>query len=564
MNVKDHPIRPFSDIAQSFADQSVPFPIRGGFLKALQLWRKAYKIDQHERVIEEDFSRGNDGFFHADWVFKELFLPQVSCSFLADTKREDPLVRASKLIHATTLFYLKAKKGEWEQEVLGSTPQDMSRYPLFFQRPMISKRHPLRHTLEPQRESSHVAVWLEGRPVLVRVLENGKPIEAAVLYKGLRAAATELSSWPGVPIGLVTALANDEHLELAKDFLLKNQKPLETCQTTLFTVAIDLEAKPQGLNEAHTKFHSGCYENRDWRAALSVVINGHGEFALVVNPYAGVGGTLSARLTSDLALSVKEPMPCSEGECEWSFVSFAGGLEKSVADRLREAIEKRLYPSDQPTSFKIEGIGAEEFREKGFKKDAAFHAALNLSYFKSVGKVPSVGNFINLRSVRHGDIWRYGASTPEMAAFVKNPKVATYRAAERAHGELIKEHKRAEDPFYLAAMTLKRLISERQLPFHSFISLMMICQAFVPRFNKKYMNPHLWVSQIPSYEGMLTAGRAGSYLGYLDRDSRGGHYMIHPHAIMLCLVGGRQGLYLGEEESFAELLKESLFEVLSL
>src|SRR5690606_4683347 len=119
----------------------------------------------------------------------------------------------------------------------------------------------------------------------------------------------------------------------------------------------------------------------------------------------------------------------------------ADGKTARMIKKFRSEIAARLYPRENGSTFVIGGIGAKAFRTEGWSPDAVFHAALNLAYFRQFGRMPVVGNFINLRTIRHGDIWRYISTTPEMHDFVRSPTRATLTAAMDRHRALIKEQK---------------------------------------------------------------------------------------------------------------------------
>jgi hypothetical protein len=203
-------------------------------------------------------------------------------------------------------------------------------------------------------------------------------------------------------------------------------------------------------------------------------------------------------------------------------------------------------------------------RGKGRSVDAAFHAALALAWKRSRGYVPTVGNFINLRSVKHGDIWRYDASTDEMLKFVLEPNLQNYKLAENAHIKLIKEQKSAKDEFYLGAMSLKKLVNDGHVRFSGFVTLVSIMSIFVRGFGRRFLNPDLWVSCIPSFPGVKVAGRGGAMMSYLAKTSSGGHYMIFEDHVLVCIMNPKGGKWLGTEEAFAREIGTCLGEVADL
>lgn len=569
-----HPYESFETLTDRIADRHVSAPARGVFRTTMRIWRKVFGVDVAERAVAQDMAAGRDGLWHDEWIHDEMFYPEISATLLGAVEPGDPIRRAAALIHAAARFMQRARAGQLEVEVHAGRPQDMRRYRHFFSRicraRVVGKG--LRHRFDDLGPSDHVVVCVGGDLFALRVLEGDAPVSCSDLHAALRDAVdVHRSEGPTAgwgyrpPVGLLTTVVNQTTVRLWERLAADNPGAVERLDAAIFFVSLDLDLAPETLDQALSGLHVGRLEHRDFRRSLQIAIAANGAFGITVNPYAGIGGTLSARLVSELAEAAsapEDPPPPPErtgAPARLEPLRFVDpGFDGAELDPIRASIRERLYPSDHPTTFQIDGIGREKLEALGLSCDAAFHAALALAWHRLRGRAPTVGNFINLRSVEHGDIWRYDASTSAMTDFVERPSLARFRAAERAHKALIRQHKAADDELYLGGMILKRLVCDGSVRFSGFVTMMLIMSVFIRGFQRRLVNPDLWVSGIPAYPGLRATGRGGTTLSYLGQTSIGGHYMIFAEHIVICLVPGPRGRWRGSERALAEALATSL------
>ncbi|MEM9461153.1 MAG: choline/carnitine O-acyltransferase [Myxococcota bacterium] len=573
-----HPYESFETLTDRIADRYVSAPARGVFRATMRIWRKVFGVEVAERAVAQDMAAGRDGFWHDEWIHDEMFYPEISATLLGEVESGDPIRRAATLIHAAVRFMQRARAGQLGVEVHAGRPQDMRRYRHFFSRicraRVVGKG--LRHRFDDLGPSDHVVVCVGGDLFALRVLEGGAPVSRSDLHCALcDAVDAHRSAGPTAepiagrgyrpPVGLLTTVVNQTTVRLWDRLAARNPRAVERLDSAIFFVSLDLDLGPETLDQTLSGLHIGRFEHRDFRRSLQIAIAANGAFGITVNPYAGIGGTLCARLVSELAEAVGAPEhPSSRpgrtgAPARIEPVRFVDpGFDGAALEPIRASIRERLYPAAHPTTFQIDGIGREQFEALGLSCDAAFHAALALAWHRLRGRVPTVGNFINLRSVEHGDIWRYDASTSAMADFVERPSLARFRAAERAHKALIRRHKAADDELYLCAMILKRLVCDGSVRFSGFVTLMLVMSVFIRDFQRRLVNPDLWVSGIPAYPGLRATGRGGTTLRYLGQTSIGGHYMVFADHIVICLVPGPRGRSRGAERALAEALGESL------
>jgi hypothetical protein len=369
--------------------------------------------------------------------------------------------------------------------------------------------------------------------------------------------------------GLLTVLFNPKHARLFREL---QSNSVESIDRALFCVAIDLDTSPTTLDATMRALHADNYRNRDHRRSLQIVVAGNGRAAITVHPHAGIGGTYMARFASELhkacarlqaaPLHIARPagparyqhLPLELSQKSWA------ELQKSVAN-----VGRRLYPANEPSVIRYEGFGSDAFRDRGISADGAFHAALHLAYLRCFGEVPYTSNFINLRNVRHGDVWKYTSTTESLRRFAQAPSAEALRLASDAHRALVKINKAGDDEVYQTTMALFRLISEGHVPFAAFPALMMMMSLFISNFGKRFLGSDLWVSNIPPLPGVEMTARAAVRLAYLDKKGYGGHYMIFPGHVTVCLVNALKDKNVTDRDArFFQTLGDCLREVVDL
>jgi hypothetical protein len=574
--VPSHPFRTFADISRAFSEKHVESGLRRRLLlAALGLWRRAFGIDGHTVSIRGEIGRGGDGYRLEYLTFKSIFYPEVAASFImAEDGETDPCRKAAQVIFGAMRYRERLARGEIAVEREANRPLDMDRYSFFFSRLTRSTLTGGRlvHKITDVPASDYVVIAVDGLLYRVQVLEQGVRLGYDRLLASVRAlvadARQSLQGGGGdaVPLGLLTALCDKKTVRLFSAVADASADVVATLDSALFFVAIDLHSAPQTFEKTFRAIHSDHFHNRDHRRSLQIVVTGNGRSGVVVNPHAGLGGTLSARLASELYLTCRElaggvePRPTEAPAPErLRLVVPRGKRGDRTLSEMDRAIRLRLHGQVSPTAFRLDGVGKRDFVPRKLSADGAFHCAAHLAYFRQFGVKPIVGNFINLRNVKHGDIWRYNSTSPEMLDFVARPSAETLAAAIGKHRDLIKAQKRADDELYLGVLTLARLVNHRQLSSFAFISLMLILSCFVKRFVRSHLSPHLWLSHIPELEGVEVSGRAAVRLSYIDAGCLAGHYMIFDDHVNICLLRGlKDRREFAQEQEFALHLGEAL------
>jgi hypothetical protein len=583
--LKPHPFLPVKDQFARFAGAGIAnAPARAVFAVFSSLWRRVNKISCLEAEIARDLSEGRDAFGHNQWLYGPRFVPACSCSFvLKDDGERDPLKKAARLVLAAAEFRQSAENGTLPPEHEAGKPQDMERYRYLFARIRLSrpgKGKSVQTTTVAAAATDFVVVLMRGyfyRLTLPRqpALRATSGILAALRQMESETRALDSSPAAGAEkalIGLLTAVADQTRVQQLARLQEKNQDFFAAVNGGLFLVCVDLDSCPETEDETLRAIHSDNFWHRDHRRSMQIVVTGNGKAGIVVDPHVGIGGTISARFCSELHTSclAQRSLPESGPDGSLSFERLhcdTTPLKSSgkILDRLRRHADAELYPRHIPTSYRINALGKHSINHQGHGLDGLFHAALHLAYYRRYARVPVVGNFINLRTLRFGDIWRYNATTDAMVDFTRNPTDETLRAATTAHKELIGSMKEGHDPFYLSAMTIMKLYCENKIGQLAIASLMIALNMLIPGFNRRFLFTDLWVSNIPAFPGIEAAGRGATKMDFLAKGNIGGHYMFFDDHIKVCLLGSskdKNPCY-GEAE-FVRELEGALSSVMAL
>ena len=554
--VQAHPTRSFRDVFVSIGEKYINNRgLRSLFLASTRVWRWAFRIDAKEQFIFQEFAGGRDGFRPKYWIFKSFCYLDYNATFvLKPTGEHDPARLAAQMLHGALKFRKDAIQNKLEPEFEKGKPLDMAIYKKLFSRVAVIKHLHHRFIQEDVdfEPTDYIVVCVRGFLYRLQCLQGGEALSYADLHIRIAAildhAKTRAERTAETPdlFGLLTVCVNREHGKLYQTLAKTNAKTLGIIDAALFTLAIDLEAKPETPDGALRAINADNYLNRDSRRSMYLVVTGNGRAGVVVNPHTGVGGVVSAVFTDYLYRHAKalrlEGKPAeatlhnkSLETVEPLVLVVSKKWEESLF-RSRDIVDSRLYPPDEQTVFTIPEVGHQDFRARKISSDAAVHCALNLAYLRCFGKTPTTGNFINLRNYKHGDIWRYVSSSDAMNAFLQNPNYETMRTAIDAHRRLVKEQKMARDEFYHAGMMMLKLVSEFRLPFLAVPSLIIIMSLFIRDFAHRFLRLDVWASQIPTKSGMEIAGRGSVFLSYLPPDSIAGHYMIYDDHICICFL----------------------------
>jgi hypothetical protein len=584
--IPQHPFVPFSELARRFGEKH----IKGSFARrlfswAMNLWGLTFRISSVEAAIPRALKRGENPLDIKSWGFSELFYAEMSASLILSPDPEtDPALKAAQVIKGLQDFKSKVETQTLKEELEGKKPLDMSRYRYLFSRLMISELRgsaPV-HRVVDKTAGDYAVLWVQAIPYkLPLTARDGKPLSYEQLAYQIRRILEDDrdSSTAALAcralVGELTWVNNPATIPIFSRVRERNQQAMSIIDEAALVVSIDRDDSPKSESEVLHAVHRKNFHNRDHRRSMYAVVTGNGRVGINTNPWCGIGGTLSAKLVSELHKS------CLDLQAAFPRVQLKAGpelfqkieidtsfLTEEELGKAREALSKALnqgFFAGDRIVHKLEGIGSRGFKERNLGADAAFHCGLHLAYQKSFSKCPIVGNFINLRNVKFGDIWRYNATTSEMKAFVANPNAATLFQAAKAHNAEIKRQKSAEDEAYLGVMTVLRGLDDGKLGMLGLRTLVLILNAFCKDFLRRFFLHDIWVSHIPKYSGFELVGRYGINLSYVPGPGIAGHYSIFDDHIYLCLMSGSKGgLNYHDQKRFMGNLEQALREVCAL
>lgn len=583
--VQPHPVRHLRDALAALGAQHIRHPLaRALYAAAIQAWHRLFGLAAHEPYIAREFAAGRDGFRPRYWIFKSFFYPDYVATFvLSPTGETDPARSAAQVLHGALTFRDAVRRQALAPEFEKGQPLDQSLYGKLFSRVAVTRYLGRRLVQEDVdfEPTDYVVACVRGYLYQLPCLQGDAVVACAELQRRLaallahaRARAERAAETPGV-FGLLTVTVDPAHGRLVQSLAASQAGVLDVINRALFTLAIDVDARPETPDAALRAINADHFLNRDHRRSMSLVVTGNGRAGVLVNPHTGVGGAVSAvfveflhqhaRALRDADQPARDEPPAPPAPPVAPLALSGGRRWEDELLRTRAAVERRLYPADEQTVFTLSGVGHQDFRARQISSDAAFHCALNLAYLRCLKRIPTTGNFISLRSFRHGDIWRYVSNTDALTAFLRQPGPVTLRAAIEAHRELVKEQKRAEDPLYHAAMTMLKLVSEFRVPFAAAQSLILLLSLFIRDFPHRFLRLDLWASQIPAKPGLEIAGRGSVFLSFLPREALAGHYLIYDDHFRICFLRGlssREDTRLGA--AFARELERCLREVRDL
>lgn len=457
----------------------------------------------------------------------------------------------------------------------------MERYNYLFSRFLITslKKGTAVHEVVDVPASDYVVIAIDSIYYKLQVIRNQQIIATADLHKQLSDilsdARDQLSKIKSdrFPFGLLTTIHNKATVALIDELTRKSPQTMEQLNNGLFFVALDIHDKPQSWEKLGRTIHRQNFHNRDFRRSMQIIVAGNGQAGITGDPNAGIGGGFVAKFLDELARDCRslEPELSQPPSIDGSlFQRLSFDFENSAAQTeqlavLNKQVYSQFYDDSCDSIFRIDGSGKKEYAQLKVSADGAFHAALHLAFKRCFDKIPEIGNFIGLRSVQHGEIYRYNSTTPEMKKFVAAPSANNLAAALAEHKVLIKKIKQADDELYQCQMLLVTLYFRYEISTLGCLFLLILLSLFIKNFSRRFVNQDMWVSHIPEFPGVALTGRPGVKLAFLQKPCFAGHYMIFDHHTTICFVTnpGRPSYY-GVEATFAATLRDSLQEVLSI
>ncbi len=579
-----HPFIPFLELAQTIANLHVPSSFKKKlFLFFSKLWFVLFGIARLETRIRDCFARGENGHEARYRRFPSIYCPEFSATLILNSDSdEDPVQKASRIIVGALRFRERVLGNQLEPDREGGRALDMERYRFFFSRLLVSSvnKGALVNETVDVPATDYIIVAVDGIYYKLQVLAAQKIIPVNEIHEQLGhiiADAKSQLSQPDeqrLPFGLFTVFHNKKSAVLLEKLLPKSQAELTVMDNSLFFIAIDINERPATLEKLSRTIHRQNFHSRDYRRSMQIVVTGNGQAGVIGDPSAGIGGGFVARFLDELKNECQGlagealDSPGRSGEPLYRRLALQSDQlprYRAQLAALRRQVESQLYADDHDTVFRLEGVGKKDFARFAVSTDGVFHAGLHLAFKRCFGKTPNIGNFIGLRSIQHGEIYRYNSSTAEMTKFADSPNAETLSAALQAHKDLIKKTKQGTDAFYQMQMLLVTLYFRYEIGTFCFISLLVLLSLCIPNYTRRVMNQDMWVSHIPEYPGISLTGRPGVKLGFLKAPSLGGHYMIFDHHTMICFVSNPgHPSYYGQEPKFASALKDALTEILHI
>lgn len=545
-----------------------------------------FRVARHEKRIGDCFERGDNGYWTTYRRYSSIYCPEFSTTCILDDQsnalaEEDPLRKASKLIKGALRFRERVLTHQIEPDFEGKKPLDMGRYNFLFSRLLVTslKNGSVVHEIVDVPASDHIIVAIDSVYYRLQVICNQQVLTTAELHQQLtalmhdaRAQLAQIES-DRFPFGLLTTIHDKQTIALLDELKSKSQPTMEQLDNALFLVAIDIHDRPQSWEKIGRTIHRQNFHNRDFRRSMQIIVAGNGQAGITGDPNAGIGGGFVAKFLDELAKDcralegeLQEPVAPKENlfqRLRFDFADSPARREKLAA--LNKQVYSQFYDDDCNTVFRIDNLGKKEFGQLKVSADAAIHAALHLAFKRCFDRVPDIGNFIGLRSVQHGEIYRYNSTTPQMKQFATETSAAALAAALQEHKVLIKRIKQADDELYQCQMLLVTLYFRYEISTLGCIALLIVLSLFISNFNRRFVNQDMWVSHIPEFPGVALTGRPGVKLAFLQKPCFAGHYMIFDHHTMICFVTnpGRPSHY-GHEARFAAALRDALTEVHSI
>lgn len=530
-----HPFIPFLELITALSHQ-IKSPLgKKIFLFLCRLWFSLFGISKFENRIRDCFARGENGYEARYRRFPSIYCPEFSATLILNsTSDEDPIKKASLIIINTLKFRERALNNQLSPDHESGKPLDMDRYRFFFSRLLISRiaNGSLVNELVDVPASDYIIISIDGIYYKLQVLKDQKIIPLALMYEQVSRIAEDAkeqlaqSADNRIPFGLLTVFHNKKSVNLLNKLCDKSQQDLEIINNGLFFLAIDTRERPPTLEKLSRTIHRQNFHNRDYRRSMQIVVLGNGQVGVIGDPSAGIGGGFVGRFLDELKNGCEElaaeavVMAPLSGETLFSRLALHSDQVpryQAQLAALRRQAEAPLYPDDHDTVFRLVGVGKKNFSQYAVSLDGVFHAALHLAFKNCFSKMPVVGNFIGLRSIQHGEIYRYSASTPEMTKFATTPTAETLKNALQAHKDLIKKNKKGTDPFYQIQMLLITMYFRYEIGSFCFVSILILLSIAIEKYTRSVTSQDMWVSHIPEFSGVSLTGRPGVRLSFLKR-----------------------------------------------
>ncbi len=489
-----------------------------------------------------------------------------------DFGRMTPAKRAASLVASALVFHQKIKSGNLEDDLFRGKPLNMRQYPNLFGRSIVPAPPHNKHVDTP--DSEHIVVLAGRQAFRLQVLAEGKPVNGDTLLAQFESVVRAAQSpdahdqW----LGALTACNRFKSARMRERLGRNpvNAASLETIDTALLTVSLDLDLEPGSLEDITRLGYSGNYRNRWYEKSSQLVVFGNGEAAVILSFPCYLDGTIGTRYAAELFsgaqnVAFADPAPDLTPSLQPHKLELAIDADL-LADAEREASS---YIRDDRDIFRIEGIGKDFFKSRGISPDSSIQMALLLAGRKVFGHNLNLRQFINVRRFAGGTLELPYVTTQEAEKFLNaateqklsKPELAKIlREAVQSHKDIVIKTFNGRSPktiFNFALMDASA-VKRKLAPYIS---------GFFRRIGyKKYVSDMVGTSEhtadiisssLKIEPGMRILGRPGIHLPFLRYF--GMHYLVEPNSILFIFMPAKHCVR--DLSKMNSAIEESLHEI---
>jgi len=489
-----------------------------------------------------------------------------------DPNHTAPPARAATLVAGALAFRQKLREGALKDDLFKDRPLNMRQYHNLFGRSVVPAPPANKHLDAP--DSEHIVVFAGRQAFRIQVIEGDRPIAADTLaaqFEAIEARAAQPAEgdrWLGALSAVNRHKAAEIRGKLEADPV--NAASLNTIDTALFTVSLDLDLAPNSLESLTRLGYSGNYRNRWFEKSTQLAVFANGEAALTLCFPAYLDGTIGGRYASELyhgaaAQTLSEHRPVLADSLAPKKLEFH--IDDAILDEAEAEVSG--YIRDDCDIFKVESIGKDFFKSRKISPDSSIQMALLLATRKVFGHNLNMRQFINVRRFEGGTLELPYVTTQEVETFLnaaaagnrdKRELAALLRAAVKSHKDIILKTFNGRSPktifnyALVGASPLKRRLARPLSAFFRWLGF------------KKYVSDMLGTSEhtadiitssLKIEPGMRILGRPGIRLPFLRYF--GMHYLVEPNSILFIFMPAKHCVR--DLSQVASAIEASLLEI---
>jgi hypothetical protein len=389
----------------------------------------------------------------------------------------------------------------------------------------------LTKTLKHCNDSRHVVVAVDGAYYALDVIDNsGAIMPAQRLLQSIKSilAADRRENSRTTAYGAIAASFDRPAADIF--FAEELDESIRTIDEAILLLAIDDLKDLADENDAAQDLHIRNYHNRDYRKSLQLVVLKSGFSGATFNLFAGIEGVAATRFSSRIDASARampQPIAAADADARFRRLEFRS-IDFPALPLARLTGKIAGYVTNHPPIKRVDAIGKDTIKELNVSPDAFFHAAAHLAFYESFKRIPSVHNFIDMRSTKFGSITRYPSTSAELVSFLHNPTKPSLLEAFEAHKNAIRTVRSGDHPLYYALVYFFNspgIVPELGL---------ILFTLFVPGFITRHLSPDIWASNIPALPGIHCVGRFGTLFKPARKNCLAGNYLLFPDHIRVC------------------------------